>query len=322
MLAHRTRPAASLRSVAASVVALALGCAAARPPARPLEAAPGRILDTRAGRTIAEDDLLARLAGARFVILGERHDHPEHHALQARVVRGLAARGGRPALAFEMLSIGATEALAAALANPGASADDVRRAVRWDASGWPDFALYAPVFEAGLAAGLPLVAADLPRDALAALRRGGIAALEPALRAVLRLDEPVPPAVRNALADDIRASHCGLAPESALPRMVDAQVARDAHLARSLDAAAQAAGAAILIAGAGHARTDVGVPLWLARRAPGAPVASVGFVELGAPGPPGDDAARFDFVWYTDPLESGDPCEEHREQLEKLHHRR
>jgi uncharacterized iron-regulated protein len=310
--------------VAARLCVGLLGLAACAAPVAPVAdglARPGAIFDATARRFVSEDEALARLAAARFVILGERHDHPEHHALQARLVRGLAAAGPPRALAFEMLPVDVADALAAAQAEPGADAERVRRAVAWDASGWPEFALYAPVFEAGLAAGWPLAAADLSRAALAALREGGLEALDPALRAELRLDAPSPEPLRAAQAADIQAGHCGHLPERALPRMVDTQLARDAQLARALEAAATPAGA-VLVAGAGHARRDAGVPFWLARRAPGARVASVGFVEQRAPAPPGDEAARFDLVWYSQPLDDVDPCERFREQLEEMGERR
>src|SRR3989442_535999 len=57
----------------------------------------GRIWDVKAGAFISEATLVSRLAGNRFVILGERHDNPDHHALQAKLVRALDDRGCRAA---------------------------------------------------------------------------------------------------------------------------------------------------------------------------------------------------------------------------------
>ncbi|MGZ9157183.1 MAG: ChaN family lipoprotein [Candidatus Binatia bacterium] len=36
---------------------------------------------------------MMRLARAEFVLLGEKHDNPDHHWLQAEVLRGLIAAG-------------------------------------------------------------------------------------------------------------------------------------------------------------------------------------------------------------------------------------
>lgn len=285
----------------------------------------GRIYDAALRREVSEAELLDALARARFVVLGEQHENADHHALQARVVRGLGARGRAPALAFEMLSRDLQPALDAALAGPSPAPEDVRVATRWDESGWPAFALYAPVFEAALAAALPLVAADLSkadRDRLAA--EGPLPA---ALEDRLGLGEPLPAEIATALERELLDAHCGALPASALPRLVRVQRGRDAELARALAEAAGALGAgarapgpeggAVLVTGAGHARRDRGAPRALARLAPGATVAALAFVEVspsrrdplaGVAGG-GGSAPVFDYVWYTPRASDEDYCE-------------
>src|SRR3989475_2352385 len=102
--------------------------------------------------------------------------------------------------------------------------------------------------------------------------------------------------------------------------MVVAQRARDAHMAERL-VAGQRDGA-VLIAGAGHVRTDQGVPRALAVLAPDAGVASVAFLEV-ADGwtAPADYAARFgaarlpfDYVWFTARADNADHCARLRER--------
>ena len=100
----------------------------------------GRIWDTAAGRYIDEAALLRHLAAAQYVVLGETHDNPDHHRLQARLIEGLVATGGRPAVALEMIALDQAEALAAQLARAPGDIDGVAEAVGWDESGWPDWA--------------------------------------------------------------------------------------------------------------------------------------------------------------------------------------
>lgn len=285
----------------------------------------GRIREVAAGRWIDEDALLDALAVADLVLVGERHDNPDHHALQARIVAGLVARGHRPAVAFEMLDAGDAPAIAGALATEG-SAAALREAVAWDASGWPPFALYAPLFEAVLRARLPIVAANLPRSERHAIGHGGIAALPPARRAALGLEAPADPGERRALAEQIREVHCGHAPEAMLERMVDVQRAWNAQLARALADAAAATpdGSALLVAGNEHVRRDRGTPRWLARFAPQVRVATVGLLELDPSDPATDPSAGapFDYVWLTPRVDLADPCQKHRDTLEGLEGRR
>lgn len=318
----------------------------------------GRIWDTAGRRFLSEDELVPLLAKARFVLLGESHDNPDHHRLEALVIRRLAAAGRRPAVAFEMLKPSQAPALEKLLAKPGATPDELRRAIRWDESGWPAWSLYEPVFAAVLQAHLPIVPANLSERTLAWIAHHGVAALDAETRTQLDLDRPLPPQAYAALADEIREAHCGYAPEAALPVMVNVQRARDGAMAASLERAAGRPGAdgAVLVAGNGHVRRDRGVP-WHLRGAgiPAADIASLGFLEVPAPADSTDSSSRgeehapsdhanrhgsspsvtnpaqdledrlgsasaFDYVWYTPRVDALDPCTEFRKKLEKLRH--
>lgn len=274
----------------------------------------GRIWDVAGARFIAMETLLERLAPARFVLLGERHDNPDHHTFQAWVVRRLIAGGRRPAVAFEMLGVEQATPLAEHLARTPRGAAGVGDAVGWSASGWPPWKEYEPIAEAALAAGLPIVPANLPGGVARAVARGNLGALDPELVRTHGLDRPAAPATQAAMEAEMRDSHCGHLPETVLPAMVTAQRARDAQMAERMMAAQR--DGAVLIAGAGHVRTDRGVPSYLAARAPGASVASVAFVEVAAGRTaPADYTERFgggrlpfDYVWFTVRADDVDPC--------------
>ncbi|WP_440862165.1 hypothetical protein, partial [Stenotrophomonas maltophilia] len=42
----------------------------------------GRIVELRSGVTLSPQQLVARLAAAPRVIVGEKHDNPDHHAVE------------------------------------------------------------------------------------------------------------------------------------------------------------------------------------------------------------------------------------------------
>ena len=281
----------------------------------------GRILDVKARRWVDQAWLDDALARAEVVVLGEVHDNPDHHLLQAREVRAMTAAGRRPALVFEMLDTPIQEKLDAALAGSGATAETVAAAVDWTSSGWLDFSLYRPVFEAGLAARLPLVAANLPRATLRQMMKMGLEALPEELRGWLaRAPEPTP-AELDQLRREMAEEHCGELPEAMLRPLVLAQRARDAQLAlRTSQAARQ--GGAILVAGDGHARRDRGVPAWLIREQPDRSLVAVGHLEVTAERTHPDDYAAdfagrlpFDFVIFTPAAGREDPCLELRQRM-------
>ena len=116
---------------------------------------------------------------------------------------------------------------------------------------------------------------------------------------------------------EVLDAHCGQLPDSALPGMVMAQRARDAVMADVL--LKRTTGSSVAILGRGHARNDVGVPLYLAQRAPGAKVVSVGLVEVDSEQTGALDyfaanteGSHFDYVWFTKRAARGDPCAELR----------
>ena len=282
----------------------------------------GRIWDVKAGAFIGEDTLVTRLVASRFVLLGERHDNPDHHALQAKLLRAMVEAGRRPAVGFEMLATDDTPAIARYLARSPKDAAGLGDAVNWSRSGWPEWRFYQPIAQAALDANVPIVATNLSKAATDAVRRNGLSGLGPTLTTQLRLGEPSPD-MRLAMTRELRDSHCGQMPDATLDRMADVQWARDARMAASLARAGQRDGA-VLIAGAGHVRRDRGVPVHLARQAPEASIASVAFVEVEAAEPkPGDygkrfgsDALPFDYVWFTPKVDDADPCEKLKKATE------
>ena len=317
------------------VLALSSGCASRQqpspPPARewattlyrdhPLA---GRIWDVAAGRFVDESALRAAVVPARFVLLGERHDHPDHHRLQAELVRARTHAGQRPALAFEMLDVTQQPAVDAALMAHPEDAQALAKAVDWAGSGWPDFSLYAPVFSAGLQAHLPIVAANLPRAQVRELVMKGPQALPADLRARLGLEAPVPEAEAKAVREELDRSHCGQLPQEMLEPMALAQRARDAMMADRLLETVTADGA-VLITGNGHVREDRGVPAHLERRVKDVSVLSVALLEVSPDAlKPEDYAAAvgatalpYDYVWFTPAMPEDDPCKALRERNKK-----
>ncbi|HEY6004506.1 MAG TPA: ChaN family lipoprotein [Anaeromyxobacter sp.] len=278
----------------------------------------GKIWDPRAGRFTDEAALAAAVAGADVVLLGEMHDNVDHHVLQARLVRAVLVSGRRPALAFEMLTSDQQATVDAALARAPRDPDAFAKAVAWDESGWPEFEMYRPIFQAGLEAGVAVIAANLPRKAVREVVSKGAEALDAPLRARLAKDEPLPAPLVESLRAEMRESHCGELPESLIDPLILAQRARDAEMAARVEGAGGRG--AILIAGRGHVRTDRGVPAYVRRDAPGRKIVSVAFFEVepgqreaAAYNEPGESGPLpFDYAVFTPGQEREDPCEKLR----------
>jgi uncharacterized iron-regulated protein len=278
----------------------------------------GRIWSVRGARFIEEAYMLSALRErGGYVLLGEKHDNADHHALQARVLDAMLSGGRKPVVAFEMFDVDDQRAIdTSRREHPGDTAS-LARAVSWEKSGWPPWEQYAPIAQLALRADLPIVATGLPRSRMRALMKPAEAreaGAEPPI------DEGVPLTAEQeaSLRDELRESHCGHLPDARIGGMIRFQRARDASMANALIAAADAAHTndAVLIAGTGHTRTDRGAGADLAARDPKRAVVSIAFaeVEKGRNDPPAyavrwnTNALPFDFVWFTPRATDEDPC--------------
>jgi uncharacterized iron-regulated protein len=149
----------------------------------------------------------------------------------------------------------------------------------------------------------------------------GLSAMDPGIVERFGLGTQLPPAIHERLRDEMRDAHCGFLPEAMLDGMVLVQRARDALLA---ERALQSPTGAVVIAGAGHARTDAGAPRAL-EHANGKPsrsdaVVSIAFIEVQRDKTRPQDYAPafgvaslpFDYVWFTPRASDVDHCEELR----------
>jgi uncharacterized iron-regulated protein len=273
----------------------------------------GKIWDVKSGAFIDAQAFSRQLAKIELVLLGERHDNPDHHRLQARVLTELIKAGRKPAVVLEMLELEQQAAVDAYLAQPDASAAGLGAALGWEKTSWPAFSEYQPIFEAGFTVKLPVFAGNLAQADAKALVRRGTSALSPDRVEQLRLAQPFPAPLDAGLLDELRASHCGKLPEALLAPMALAQHARDAQLAQVLESAsAKTKDGAVLIAGGGHARLDRGVPYYLALDAPKVELASVLFREVRHESRDVhdylSDEGPFDYVWFTPRGSDDDPC--------------
>ncbi|MFP1632030.1 ChaN family lipoprotein [Zhengella sp. ZM62] len=266
----------------------------------------------RDGKAATVQALLDAVGGSDFVAVGEIHDNPDHHRIQAEILQAMVDAGKRPAVVFEMVPA----ALQSVLDKAGETgAEKLGDALEWEKRGWPAWSMYRPVAEVALAAGLPLVAGDLDRDVIRAIGRQGSQALQPGEAARIGLDLPFAATASESLKQELVDSHCGMMPEAMIAPMITVQRARDGALAAAM--AAHAGRGAFLVAGAGHVREDRGAPAVLAQLLPGTDVLTIGLRETGESRTVGDYTANetFDFVILTPRANVEDHCAGLRERF-------
>ena len=232
---------------------------------------------------------LRQLLPADALLLGEQHDAPEHQRIHQQVVQALAAQGQLAALVLEMANQGgSTRGL-----SPQASEADIQSALRWDERAWP-WAAYGPAVLSAVRAGVPVLGANLPRDALRATMRDA------------SLDQRLPSAALAEQQQRIRSGHCDLLPESQIAPMTRMQIARDRAMAQTITEAAQSGRTVLLLAGHGHVAPALGVPQHLP---PGFKAKTV-LLQASQGDAATESVANFNLVWPTDPIPPRDYCAE------------
>ena len=189
---------------------------------------------------------LQALLPTDVLLLGEKHDAPDHQRLQRDTVQALAARGQLAAVVLEMAEQGhSTTGLPR-----DATEAQVQAALQWKDAAWP-WQAYGPVVMAAVGAGVPVWGANLPR-----------ARMRDAM-ADTAWDRHLPGPALQRQYEALREGHCGLLPEPQIAPMARIQIARDASMARTAAEARVGGKTVLLIAGGGHVLRSLGVPTHL-----------------------------------------------------------
>ncbi|WP_168797818.1 ChaN family lipoprotein [Aliishimia ponticola] len=225
-------------------------------------------------------------------MIGEFHDNPHHHDVQAEALRQMSPK----AVVYEMLTPQEAQHLGGVARTPQAMRVAVDGQVQWS-----NIEDYAEV----LAESPVMMGAALPRDTVRAAFHAGAAQVFGEDAAAFGLDGPLLQSELDRRKQLQFEAHCQAMPLEMMGGMVEAQRLRDAAFARTvLEAVDNYGTPVVLITGNGHARSDWGVPAALAMARPGLTVLSVAQGEEGRP-PQGE----FDTILTSPPaVRSGDPC--------------
>ena len=249
--------------------------------------------------------LAQAMARRPVVLLGEVHDNAAQHAVRAAALRRLLEGGARPALAFEQFDRERQADIERARRETPPAGRTLAEHVIEQAGaarGW-NWALYRPFVELALEFDLPIVAANLSRaDAMRVAAQGYDAVFDDETRRRFALDA-LPAPLRAAHEQAVADGHCNRLPEAALPAMARAQIARDLVLAQSIGPHVERG--VVLLTGNGHARRDIGVPVFLGA-AERARTISIGLLESDTPAEGWE--GRFDVAFATPPQRRDDPC--------------
>ena len=236
-------------------------------------------------------------------LLGEVHDNPQAHAQRFELIEQLLSKSFEPVIAMEQFDRENQAALDQAM-HSCKDADCVIQSA--GGKGW-QWNFYKPVIETALKRRLPIVAANMSsKDAMKIARDGLGAVIKPEALHDFNLDMPLDSDLFQKQKQAIEVGHCHTLPNSALKGMVNAQVARDVWMAKTIRE--NASHGLILLAGNGHVRKDIGVYHWLSK-AERTRTQVIAYTEDDSDSVSGAETLVFDRSIRIEPFERNDPCE-------------
>lgn len=235
-------------------------------------------------------------------LLGEVHDNSKAHSERFNFIESLLAKKLRPVIAMEQFDREDQAILSQAM-NSCENADCVIR--KAGGRGW-EWHFYKPVIETALKLQLPIIAANLSSaDAMKIVRNGLGAALSNEVLREFNLDRPLDSDLFQKQKIAIDSGHCYTLPNSAFKGMVNAQVARDVWMAKTVRE--NSANGLILLAGNGHVQKDIGVYRWLSDPERFR-TEVIGFTEGDGETEKEAEGLMYDRTIRVKPFERGDPC--------------
>jgi uncharacterized iron-regulated protein len=230
-------------------------------------------LDLVAGEETPAADVIADLATAGAIFVGEAHTLARHHAIQLDLLQQLFLRQLPLVLCLEQLEARDQPAV------DRYSRGETDFATFAGESDWPkkwnNYADYRALCEFARAHRIPIRALNAPAATIRAVSRGGgLAKLPPDLRAQLPAEIFVDDPAYERLLNLELAKHMALDPAKLRP-VFEAQVARDETMAANIVAARRHQAppdeprTAFVVLGAGHMRYGLGTAERVRRRDPG-----------------------------------------------------
>lgn len=274
---------------------------------------PERVYDTRRNAFADFESMLAELAHADVVLVGEQHDDPNTHRLESAMLQGLARRRVAVTLSLEMFERDVQPALDSYLAGSISEKEFLERA-----RPWPRYATdYRPLVEIARAQGWRVIAANVPRRHASAVAKAGLGALDgldAAERRSAARDLQCPfDAYFDRFADTMKDHPAAAKGEASADeqrarneRYYFSQCVKDETMAESLAAAIagrpEGAGPIVHFTGAFHSDFGAGTTSRARRRLEGRRVTAVSILaveNLDTLAPVGHELERAEYLVYT-----------------------
>jgi uncharacterized iron-regulated protein len=301
----------SFAAILTALISLPPQLPAAHPPIPPAAAyVPERVFDTSTRMFVDFEMMLADLAKADVVFVGEQHDDPNTHRLEAALLDGLLRRKVAPVLSLEMFERDVQPVLDGYLAGRVAEEELIRTS-----RPWPRYSTdYRSMVELAKRQGWTVVASNVPRRIASAIAKSGrdvLDALPESERALSAKELECPldgyfDRFAKTMTGHPAGTQTAEEQRATTERFYWAQCVKDETMAESIVLAFQkrpaGQGPVVHYNGAFHSDFTLGTASRVIRRLPGKRAVVVSMLpvdDLDALAPSGEDLQRAQYLVYT-----------------------
>lgn len=300
-----------------------------------------RIIDAGSGEDIEFDTLVENIQGFDVIYLSEKHDNPDHHQFQQRVIQALVDSGKAPVIGFEFFSMDDTPDMMNFVDSGKVKVHghglqkvieaDLRRKLGWENQSDEMWKYYFDLMDLAKKHGLMIAGIDHKGSLKKRITRKGVEKLTGVEKEMIVSTGLSNTIYEKYMHEIFKEVHCGMANEKMQTRLYGTWVARNDKMAHSITRlASHNKGPVVVIVGGGHTEYNLGVIDRVNAINKDIKQVNIAFkevdfhkLELASYLVPldlkgFDPVPVADYIWFSRPVSSEDPCIKFESVLKRM----
>ncbi|MCF6239887.1 MAG: ChaN family lipoprotein [Bacteroidales bacterium] len=300
----------------------------------------GKIIDAHTQKSIDFKQLIQGIKNSDIIYLSEKHDNPDQHAFQNKVIKALLDDQLKPTIGFEFFAMESTPDLLNFIdsANVVHSkkaeetiAKDLRKKLGWDSQSDKMWAYYFELLSLAREKKLLTAGIDLPKTLKKRITRKGLNGLSPLEKEQLFSTHLKDNAYKDYMSDIFKVVNCGMGQGKMQSKLYDTWVARNDRMALSITQLNKhKKGPVVIILGGGHTEYGLGVMDRVKAIDPDIKQVNIGLKEIYVhPAKLADyldpltlegheKTLPADYLYFSQRVSYDDSCEKFKSQLKKM----
>ncbi len=300
----------------------------------------GKIIDSNKKTSVSYESMVKDINNYDVIYLSEKHDNPDHHTAQEKIIQSLIEMGLNPTIGFEFFSMDHTPHLLNFIDSGKVShskknekfiENDLRKKLGWDTQSDKMWSYYFSLLNLAKKHNLSAAGIDMNTGLKRRLTRKGFKGITPLEKEQIFSTHLDNGSYKEYMHELFKAVHCGMGHERMQERLYDTWTARNDKMAFSISQVVKHNKApVIVIIGGGHTEYGLGVIDRVKAINPDITQVNIGFQEISRqPSTLTDyleplDLEGFEpslphnYLWFTQRVSYADPCEEFKSSLKKM----